>query len=123
MGTDLEEDAVVEEMRRDLRRELVKEEEENNPLRPYCRRVYFVSKTHGIRKRGPKKGKKRLRKVWKEVELVRILPSGRCVMLTDVPRRGLDRLAEEIFDRDALPPNVTPWQHFRDHFRKLEPGK
>lgn len=82
-----------------------------NPLADYCERVYFVSES---------KGRGRKRKAPKEVELVKILPSGRCHLIRDIPTNGLDNLAEEIFGR--VPPEYTPYQYFLEWFAKLPGG-
>ena len=55
-----------------------------------------------------------------EVELLKFLPSGRCVKVKDTRTPGLDALAEEIFAGHNIPPNVTPAQLFLDYFRQLE---
>jgi hypothetical protein len=73
-----------------------------NPLRDYCRRVYF-ERTHFRVRSGPKKGTVRKRKT-REVELLMFLPSGRCVQINDLKTPGLDALAEEVFSGISLPP-------------------
>lgn len=70
--------------------EVKQEAAENNPLRGYCERVYFVSTSNGWRN-----GKQRRRKQ-REVELLKFLPSGRCVTVLDLRTPGLDALAEEV---------------------------
>ncbi len=88
-----------------------------NPLRGYCERVYFVRT--GCRYRsGARKGKIRRRKT-REVELLRILPSGRCVTVKDLATPGLDALAEEALAGRWIPPETTPAQMFLDYFRRL----
>ena len=94
------------------------EAREANPLIGYCRRVYFV-RTSCKRRRGPKKGN--VRKYSRhEVELLKFLPSGRCVQVKDLRTPGLDALAEEIFFGKSIPPDTTPAQLFLDYFRQLE---
>ncbi len=83
-----------------------------NPLIGYCERVYFQSTSKGRRK-----GKIR-RRNGKEIEMLRFLPSGRCVVVNDLLTPGLDALADEIFS-DRVSPGVNVSQLFLDWFRKL----
>lgn len=62
------------------------EAREANPLRGYCERVYFVRAGCLIRS-GKRKGKKRRRRTL-EVELLRFLPSRRCVAVRDLDTPG-----------------------------------
>jgi hypothetical protein len=93
------------------------EAQEQNPLRGYCERVYIV-RTACKRRHGPHKGKRR-KYSSHEVELLRFLPSRRCVQVRDLRTPGLDALAEEIFSGMDVPPHTTPAQLFPDYFRKL----
>jgi hypothetical protein len=93
------------------------EAREANPLVGYCQRVYF-QRTSCRRRGGPHKGKKR-RRTTHEVELLKFLPSGRCVTVKDVETPGLDSLAEEVFAGKYIPPEVNPVQLFLDYFRSL----
>jgi len=95
------------------------QEEPYNPLTGHCQRVYFVSTSHGRVKSGPKKGQKRKRNRWKEVEMIRFPRTGRCQTIYDDPRGRLDSFAEEIINPDTVPPHVTPYQYFLDWFRRL----
>jgi len=88
-----------------------------NPLRGYCERVYF-ERTSCKRRSGPRKGKAHRRKT-REVELLRFLPSGRCVAVRDLDTPGLDALAEEALNGHHIPPHMTPGQLFLDYFRQL----
>ena len=88
-----------------------------NPLRGYCQRVYFT-RTSCKRRGGKHKGKVRRRST-REVELLRILGSGRCMAVKDLRTPGLDALAEEVFASHVLPPNVNPAQLFLDYFRQM----
>lgn len=97
--------------------EAIKDVELYNPLDGYCRRVYFV-RTSCQRRRGPKKGKKRKYSSY-EVELLKFLPSGRCVQVKDLRTPGLDSLAEEVFAGLHIPSDINPAQLFLDYFRKL----
>lgn len=101
--------------------EAAEEAKESNPLRGYCERVYF-SRTARRHRRGAKKGKSRRysRGIRHEVELLRFLPSGRCVQVRDLRTPGLDALAEEIFAGKDIPPHTTPGQLFLDYFRQLD---
>lgn len=89
---------------------------ERNPLVGYCKRVYFV-RTDCKRRCGPKAGTIRKRKTH-EVELLKFLPSGRCVAVKDLSTPGLDALAEEAL-AGKVPPNINPAQLFLDYFRDL----
>jgi hypothetical protein len=91
--------------------------EYSNPLNGYCERVYFT-RTTCKRRSGPKKGKRRRRST-REVELLKFLPSGRCVTVKDIQTPGLDSLAEEVFAGKYIPPDVNPAQLFLDYFREL----
>ncbi len=93
------------------------EAKQQNPLIGYCKRITFV-RTTCKRRSGPKKGKARKYKTH-EVELLKFLPSGRCVTVKDGYTPGLDTLAEEIF-QGKTPPHITPGQLFMDYFRQLE---
>lgn len=86
-----------------------------NPLKGYCERVYFV-RTSCKRRSGPKKGQKRRRSTH-EVELLKFLPSGRCVAVKDLDTPGLDALAEEALA--STPPHINPAQLFLEYFRQL----
>ena len=90
---------------------------EQNPLRGYCQRVYF-QRTRCLRRSGRHKGKKRSRTTY-EVELLKFLPSGRCVTVRDIQTPGLDQLAEEVFAGRYVPPDVNVAQLFLDYFRQL----
>ena len=94
-----------------------REAKEQNPLRDYVRRVYFVRTTCKWRS-GKNKGKKRRRREH-EVELMQILWSGRCVTVKDLKTPGLDALAEEALAGRYIPPDMNPAQVFLDYFRKL----
>jgi len=98
-----------------------KEAKAQNPLIGYCKRVYF-QRTACKRRGGPRKGTKRKysRGIRQEVELLKILPSGRCVTVRDLRTPGLDALAEEIFSGKAIPPHTTPAQLFLEYFRQLD---
>jgi hypothetical protein len=102
--------AVLDEIRKEARLD--------NPLRGYCRRIYFT-RTTCQRRGGPRKGTRRKYKTH-EVELLKFLPSGRCVQVKDFSTKGLDRLAEEVFSGMSIPPHVTPAQLFLDYFRQME---
>lgn len=82
-----------------------------NPLIGYCERVYFVSRSKGIRN-----GKRRKRE--KEIELLRFLPSGRCVVMKDIKTKDIDALADEIF-HNTQETDKTKAQMFLDFFRQL----
>ena len=88
------------------------EARDQNPLKGYCERVYYTSTSKGRRN-----GKIRRRK-GKEVEMLKFLPSGRCVIVNDYDTPGMDTLAEEIF-ADKISGDVNPSQLFLDWFRKL----
>jgi hypothetical protein len=90
---------------------------QQNPLVGYCARVYF-QRTTRRRRNGPQKGKRRARKT-NEVELLKFLPSGRCVQVNDIQTPGLDSLANEVFAGMYIPPDVNPAQLFLDYFREL----
>jgi hypothetical protein len=109
MKTDDLREAWLEDARADAKKE--------NPLRGYCRRVYF-QRTSCKRRSGPKKGKRRKHSS-SEVELLHILPSGRCVTVKDLHTPGLDALAEEALAGYQIPPDKNPAQLFLDLFRKL----
>jgi len=102
--------AWLEEARREAKQE--------NPLHGYCRRVYFERKACKRRKGHPKAGTKRKYRSH-EVELLKFLPSGRCVQVKDLRTKGLDALAEEIFAGKYIPPHTNPAQLFLDYFRQL----
>jgi len=94
-----------------------REAKEQNPLVGYCKRVYF--ERTGCRGRsGPKKGTKRRRQTH-EVELLKFLPSGRCVTVRDIETPRLDALAEEVLAGKYIPPDVSPAQMFLNYFREL----
>ena len=114
----LDEDAV-DTMRYLWLQEARAEARQQNPLIGYCERVYF-ERTTCRRRSGPKKGTKRRRREH-EVELMRILPSGKCVTVKDMETPGLDALAEEVFTAKAVlvPPDVNKAQLFLDYFRAL----
>lgn len=96
-------------------KEVAEEARAQNPLIGYCERVYFTSTSKGRRN-----GKIRRRKNGKEVELLRFLPSGRCVIVADLDTAGLDALAEEaLTGRVAVSGDVNLSQLFLDYFRKL----
>jgi hypothetical protein len=93
------------------------EARQNNPLIGYCRRVYF-QRTTCRRRSGRRKGK--VRKYTKhEVELLKFLPSGRCVQVKDLDTPGLDALASEALAGHYIPPDINPSQLFLEYFRKL----
>lgn len=94
-----------------------REAKEQNPLIGYCERVYF-ERTSCRRRSGPKKGTKRKRREH-EVDLLKFLPSGRCVVVKDLDTPGLDALANEVLAGRYIPPDVNPAQVFLDYFRKL----
>lgn len=110
---DLDEDDIRLAWLEDARAEAARE----NPLREYCERVYFT-RTACKRRGGPKKGKRRPRKTY-EVELLKFLPSGRCVAVKDMDTPGLDRLAHEVLAGHYIPPDINPAQMFLDYFRRL----
>jgi len=93
------------------------EAKEYNPLHGYCQRVYFV-RTSCKYRTGKNKGKKRKRRTM-EVELLKFLPTGRCVALKDIQTPGLDSLAEEVFAGKYIPPDVNPSNLFLEYFRKM----
>jgi hypothetical protein len=93
------------------------EAKEQSPLVGYCKRVYFERKSCK-RRSGSKKGQVRKRTT-REVELLKFLPSGRCVTVKDIQTPGLDSLAEEVFAGRYIPPDVNPAQLFLDYFRSL----
>ena len=93
------------------------EAKEANPLRGYCKRVYFERTSCRRRKRHRKAGTRRYYSRH-EVEFLKFLPSGRCVQVRDLDTPGLDALAEEIF-QGKVPPDVNPAQLFLEWFRKL----
>lgn len=93
------------------------EARQQNPLIGYCERVYF-ERTSCRRRSGPKKGATRQRRTH-EVELLRFLPSGRCVTVRDLKTPGLDALAEEVLSGTYIPPDVKPAQLFLEYFRRL----
>ncbi len=114
----LNDDIQFMELRAYWLAEAYAEAQEQNPLRGYCERVYIV-RTSCKRRRGPKKGKPRSYSSH-EVELLRFLPSRRCVQMSDIRTPGLvDALAEEIFSGKSIPPHTTPAQLFLDYFRRL----
>ena len=91
---------------------------DQNPLKGYVERVYFERKSCRRRKHHMKAGKRR----WyskHEVELMRILPSGRCVQVKDLRTPLLDALAEEVFAGLYIPPDVNKGDLFLEYFRKL----
>lgn len=88
-----------------------------NPLIGYCERV-VITRTKCIRRSGKKKGSRRKYKNH-EVELLRFLPSRRCVLVKDLDTPGLDALAEEVFRNYYVPPDTNPAQLFLEYFRKL----
>ena len=94
-----------------------REAKQQNPLQGFCRRVYF-ERTACKRRSGPKKGHRR-KYTKHEVELLKFLPSGRCVQVKDLHTPGLDALAEEIFAGRYIPPDTTAVQLFLDYFREL----
>jgi hypothetical protein len=100
----------LEEARREARQE--------NPLHGYCRRVYFERTSCKRRKGHPKAGTKRKYRSH-EVELLKFLPSGRCVAVKDLRTPGLDALAEEVFANRYVPPHMNPAQLFLEYFRQL----
>ena len=110
-------DETHTEMREFWVAETREEAKASNPLRGYCRRVYF-ERTSCKRRGGPKKGKVRGRTTH-EVELLMFLPSGRCVTVRDAKTPGLDALAEEVFSGMALPTDTNVTQLFLDYFRQL----
>lgn len=89
----------------------------SNPLVGYCERVYFVRTTCRRRKNHPKKGRRYYSR--HEVELLKILPSGRCVQVKDLKTSLLDALAEEVFAGRYIPPDVNKGDLFLTYFRKL----
>ncbi len=93
------------------------EAKRENPLYGYCKRVYFT-RTACKRRGGPHKGKKRYRRTH-EVELLKFLPSGKCVEVKDLLTPGLDSLANEVFNGKYIPPETNPAQLFLDYFRQL----
>ncbi|GEM_PF-5561812 len=97
--------------------EALAEAKSANPLAGYCKRVYF-QRTGCLRRGGHKKGKRR-KYSSHEVELLKFLPSGRCVQVRDLRTPGLDALAEEAFADYPVPPHTTPAQLFLDYFRQL----
>ncbi|KKS19428.1 MAG: hypothetical protein UU77_C0048G0006 [candidate division WWE3 bacterium GW2011_GWC1_41_7] len=90
-----------------------------NPLETHYRRKYFISRSHGRIKNGPRKGEKRFRKHWREVELLERLPSGKHIAVKDHPVKRLDSDAEEVLHDQEIPAHLTPYQHFLNLFRKL----
>lgn len=110
---DIDEDDIRLAWLEDARAEAARE----NPLHGYCRRVYFT-RTSCRRRSGPQKGKRRYRKTH-EVELLKFLPSGKCVQVNDLETPGLDRLAHEVFAGRYVHPDVNPAQLFLDYFREL----
>jgi hypothetical protein len=109
----------VEDIRHIWLEEARAEARESNPLNGYCERVYF-QRTSRKRRRGRNKGKARWRRTH-EVELLKFLPSGRCVQVTDLRTHGLDALAEEVFAARniSIPADANPGQLFLEYFRKL----
>lgn len=93
------------------------EAKQYNPLFGYCERIYF-ERTSRVRRCGPNKGKLRKRSTM-EVELLKFLPSGRCVTVKDVDTPGMDSLAEECLANIYIPPETSTLQHFLDLFRQL----
>lgn len=89
-----------------------------NPLIGYCERVSFM-RTSCKRRNGPKAGQARRRKEH-EVELLRFLPSKRCVAVKDLNTPGLDALAEEaLAGKTVISSDVNPSQLFLEYFRRL----
>jgi len=93
--------ASYEDVRQAWIEEARKDAKLANPLSGYCERVYFV-RTSCKRRGGPKMGQVRRRKTH-EVELLRFLPSGRCVAVKDLDTPGLDKLAEEVLAGNTPP--------------------
>lgn len=93
------------------------EAKQQNPLVGYCQQVYFT-RTSCKRRSGPRKGQRR-KYTSHEVELLKFLPSGRCVQVKDLRTPGLDVLAEEVFAGQYIPGDINPAQLFLDYFRKL----
>lgn len=91
---------------------------DQNPLRGYCERVYFERTSCRYRKNHRKHGRRRKYRTH-EVELLKFLPSGRCVKVKDLNTPGLDALAEEVFAGLYLPPDVNKGDLFLEYFRKL----
>jgi hypothetical protein len=81
------------------------EAKQNNPLNGFCERVFFI-RNDCIQRSGKNKGKKR-RYRNHEIELLRFLPSRRCVTVKDLATPGLDALAEEILSNSPPPPEPT----------------
>ena len=108
--------ATFDEVRNAWIQEAREEARAANPLRGYCERVYFV-RTSCKRRGGAGKGKARRRNTH-EVELLRFLPSGRCVAVKDLNTPGLDALAEEVLAHNT-PPGINPAQLFLEYFREL----
>jgi len=89
-----------------------------NPLAGYCKRV-VINRTSCRRRKGHKRAGTRRYYSRHEVELLKFLPSGKCVTVKDLDTPGLDALAEEVFAGMWIPPDVNPGDYFLEWFRKL----
>jgi hypothetical protein len=90
-----------DELRHAWLEEARREAAEHNPLRGYCKRVYFERRSCK-RRTGPRKGQVRRRSTH-EVELLMFLPSGRCVAVKDLRTPGLDALGRGSAQRARDP--------------------
>ena len=95
-----------------------KEAQGANPLVGYCKRV-LINRTSCKRRKNHKKSGTRRKYSRHEVELLKFLPSGKCVQVKDLRTPGLDALAEEVFAGMTIPPDINTAQLFLDYFRKL----
>lgn len=92
---------------------------EQNPLKGYCKRIYFERTSRKRRKNHKKASHKPRRYRRNEVELLKFLPSGKCVQVKDLDTPGLDALAQEALAGTYIHPDENISQVFLDYFRKL----
>jgi len=93
-----------------------------NPLiRVGCTKVEFVSKSHGRNRSGPRKGKQRKRKHWKEVRLLRY--DGGCFTIKNSPTGKLagklDWIVKEILEGVTIPLSMNPYQYFLKLYNEM----
>lgn len=91
---------------------------EENPLRGYCERVVIVRTSCRRRKKHKRAGTRRKYRNH-EVELLRFLPSRRCVQVKEDHAPGMDALANEVFAGRYISPDENVVDVFLHYFRKL----
>ena len=108
MPEELADEITLEEYQQQVEAEALEEYQQNDPVHRDVRYVYFTSKSKGIRN-----GKRRLRRNWKEVELI---------SYRDGPFISWHKFPFDVYATECLGASVRPDNadaEFRERIRNL----